>query len=287
MRKSVKMLAVTASAAALAFGAVPAASATGGGSAQDSGVRGLHAVGLVGGTELVRFHLDDTKRLRTTGTVSGLTGGDTRLVGIDYRVQDGKLYGVGDKGGIYTLTDSGAATFVQRLTVALQGTAFGVDFNPAANALRVVSDTGQNLRQPFATAGAATVADTPLSTPPAAGPTAGVTAAAYTNNDTDAATGTTLYDLNTATDTLALQAPANAGTLSTVGSLKVDATGDAGFDIFSRVKDGSTVDVHGFATLSVGGKRALYGVNLFTGKVSKTGDLAKDVTDIAVQLRTS
>ena len=32
----------------------------------------------------------------------------------------------------------------------LEGENFGVDFNPAANALRIVSDTGQNLRQPFA-----------------------------------------------------------------------------------------------------------------------------------------
>jgi hypothetical protein len=30
--------------------------------------------------------------------------------------------------------------------VALQGTRFGVDFNPAANRLRVISDLGQNLR---------------------------------------------------------------------------------------------------------------------------------------------
>ncbi|MFB7032705.1 MULTISPECIES: DUF4394 domain-containing protein [unclassified Streptomyces] len=30
--------------------------------------------------------------------------------------------------------------------MALKGTHFGVDFNPAANRLRVISDTGQNLR---------------------------------------------------------------------------------------------------------------------------------------------
>jgi hypothetical protein len=34
---------------------------------------------------------------------------------------------------------------VSQLTVGLMGNAFGVDFNPAANRLRVVSDLGQNL----------------------------------------------------------------------------------------------------------------------------------------------
>ena len=250
--------------------------------------RGLHAVGLVGGHQLVRFHVEDTRRLRTIGAVKGLTGGDTRLVGIDYRVQDGALYGVGDRGGIYTLSTSDArATFVQRLTVALQGTAFGVDFNPAANALRVVSDQGQNLRQPFATPGAPTVADTPLSSPPAAGTTAGVVAAAYTNNDTDPATATTLFDLSTAADSVAVQAPANAGTLSATGALGVDATGDAGFDIHSVVKGGTTVSQRAYAVLSVDGKRGLYGVDLLTGRVSKSGTLRQDVTDLALQLRAS
>jgi hypothetical protein len=32
------------------------------------------------------------------------------------------------------------------LTPALNGVAFGLDFNPAADRIRVVSDTGQNLR---------------------------------------------------------------------------------------------------------------------------------------------
>ncbi|MGW3561218.1 DUF4394 domain-containing protein, partial [Streptomyces sp. NPDC000963] len=38
------------------------------------------------------------------GKVSGLKG-DGRIVGIDFRVQNGKLYGVGDEGGVYTVDD--------------------------------------------------------------------------------------------------------------------------------------------------------------------------------------
>ena len=71
---------------------------------------------------------------------------DTGLVGIDFRVQDGKLYGVGDGGGIYTIdTKTAEAKRVSFLTETLNGKFFGVDFNPAADRLRIISDTGQNL----------------------------------------------------------------------------------------------------------------------------------------------
>ena len=85
------------------------------------------------------------------GSVSGLKAPDDALVGMDFRVQDGQLYGVGNGGGIYTLdTHTAVATLVSPLTVSLDGYFFGVDFNPAANALRIISNTGQNLRHPFA-----------------------------------------------------------------------------------------------------------------------------------------
>ncbi|NAZ83011.1 DUF4394 domain-containing protein [Kineococcus sp. R8] len=284
MRKPVTALAVAALVTAVA--AAPAAASGPSSKSSSSSSSNQHrAVGLVGGTELVTFSTRDPRRSGPVGTVTGLQQ-DTRLVGIDVRVQDGKLYGVGERGGIYVLdTTTAKATFVQRLTIALEGTNFGVDFNPAANALRVVSDTGQNLRQPLATAGAATVADTPLTTPPAAGTTAGVTAAAYTNNDLDAATATTLFVLNTTADTVAVQSPANAGTLAATGSLGVDAAAPAGFDISSTLVKGRTVSVAGYASLSVGGKSGLYSVSLLTGQVTRVGTFASDVTDIALPLQ--
>ena len=118
-------------------------------SAEDSPpapARALNVVGLTDDGRLVEFSASPEGGPRV-GAVKGLDG-DTRLVGIDYRVQNGKLYGVGDAGGIYTIDRRGygQATKVSQLTVALQGTNFGVDFNPAANRLRVISDTGQNLR---------------------------------------------------------------------------------------------------------------------------------------------
>ncbi|HYN18487.1 MAG TPA: DUF4394 domain-containing protein, partial [Actinomycetes bacterium] len=108
--------------------------------------RSLQVTGLANDGRLVQFDAANPGRTRSIGRVKGLAG-DQSLVGIDYRVQDGKLYGVGNAGGVYTLSTGDArATKVSQLTVALSGTSFGVDFNPAANRLRVVSNTGQNLR---------------------------------------------------------------------------------------------------------------------------------------------
>jgi Domain of unknown function (DUF4394) len=258
--------------------------------AGDRSQSALDIVGLTNDNKLVQFSSNKPSP-RETGTIRGLAGGDTRLVGIDYRVQDSKLYGVGDKGGLYILETNGQATSVGRLTIALQGTNFGVDFNPVANALRVVSDTGQNLRQPFAaTPLPATVADIQLSYPPVPPATqpvpaaTGITGAAYTNNDTDPSTATTLYDLDTTLDQIVIQSPANTGQLAATGKLTVDVDTNAGFDIYSVVRGGSTTGLTAFATLQVGGQYGLYRITLFSGKAELVGALDRNVVDLAIPL---
>ncbi|MCY0951445.1 DUF4394 domain-containing protein [Streptomyces sp. H27-S2] len=249
----------------------------------------LRAVGLTGGGQrLVEFDVDQPSKTFPIGRVAGLSG-DTRLVGIDFRVQNERLYGVGDRGGIYTLnTGNARAVKVSQLTVALAGTRFGVDFNPAANRLRVISDTGQNLRHNIDDAAAAlgTTVDGTLTNPTTPPSTAlGVTGAAYTNNDLNAATATTLFDLDTLADRISLQSPANAGTLAPTGNLGVNAALDAGFDIYYSPKTGTN---KGFATLSTGtnGIYRLYEVNILTGKATSRGTFPRQqqVTDIALPL---
>jgi hypothetical protein len=245
------------------------------------------AVGLTADQRLVRFRVDRPGVALPLGKVSGLKG-DSRLVGIDYRVQDNTLYGVGDRGGVYTVRALGArATKVSQLSVALQGTAFGVDFNPAANRLRVISDTGQNLRHnlddPAGTPAAGTTAvDGTLTNPPVppatTGATAtGVTGAAYTNNDLDATTATTLFDLDTAQDQVSIQSPANAGNLAPTGKTGVDVPRDSGFDIHSSARTGTDT---GYA---VSGSR-LFRINLLTGGATSTGSFpqGRQVVDLAV-----
>lgn len=247
---------------------------------------GPNAVGLYNsGTKLVRFDTDRPDRAKRGESIKGLSN-DSALVGIDRRVQNGELYGVGNKGGIYTVSSrTGRADKVGQLSVALSGTSFGVDFNPAANALRVISDTGQNLRQPFGTTAGPTVATVVDGTLNYAAVTAtGVTAAAYTNNDLDAATATTLFDIDTALDQVALQSPANAGSLAPTGKLGVDAGSQAGFDIFTTLRKGKSVGAQGFAVLNTRGTYALYSVDLLTGAAANEGRFSYSVTDIAVDL---
>lgn len=212
---------------------------------------------------------------------------DTRLVGIDHRVQDGLLYGVGDQGGIYVLdVRKRAAQLQDRPRVSLDGSdAYDIDFNPAADALRVLTSKGANLRVPFATP-SATVVDTPLTRPapaptPGTVPATGVTAGAYTNNDLDPSTATTLFVVDTERDQVALQSPANAGTTAPTGALGVDAVGDVGFDVRSELERGRTVAVQGYAV--IGGR--LHQVDLLTGAARAQGVIGGgQVTDIAVSL---
>ena len=264
---------------ALVFGMTGAAGWAGNGGGNDGRTNGLRAIGLTGhGNVLVRFSTTNPGDLDRIGTVDGLTG-DTKLVGIDFRVQNDTLYGVGDLGGIYTLETSDAdATKVSQLTVPLLGKFFGVDFNPAANALRVISNAGQNLRHSFATTPAGpTTMDGNLNYEGV--PAMGVTGAAYTNNDLDVNTNTTLYDIDTVLDQGAIQAPANQGDLSATGKLGVDAGQNAGFDIYSTVDGGTTVDVDGFATLRVNDRFKLYKITLFTGEATNRGAFDRRVTD--------
>lgn len=214
---------------------------------------------LTASNRLVSFDRATPATARTTVAVTGLQAGEN-LVGIDYRPADGLLYGVGSSGRIYTLNpETGAATLKATLSgdagdtsapyTALAGTDFGVDFNPVADRLRVVSNTGQNLRINVDTG--ATTTDGSINGG-AAG--AAVTGSAYTNAFAGTAS-TTLYALDAATDTLYAQNPPNDGSLAMPVTLGVDGGALNGFDIDARTN-------LGYAVMTVGGVRSLYTVNL-------------------------
>jgi hypothetical protein len=114
----------------------------------------------------------------------------------------------------------------------------------------------------------------------------GVSGAAYTNNDLDPNTVTTLFDLDTAADQIVVQSPANGGQLAPTGKLLVDAGPVAGFDIYSRTAFGSTQANLGFATVSVLGRSSFYQVSLLTGRATRIGSFrpSAQVADIAIPL---
>lgn len=259
------------------------------GSAAPTATPSLRAFGISGdGTLMATFTTDRPQVLDWVRAVTGLSG-DTALIGIDFRVQNGLMYGVGNKGGIYTIktppaTTDVVVTKVSQLQYALSGTNFGVDFNPAADRLRVISDNGQNLRHNLNDH--TTIQDLNLTTPPTEGTTKGVSAAAYTNNDLDGTTATTLVDINTTSDQVVLQSPANNGTLAPTGSLGIDAGPNAGMDIYSTLSSGKTTDNTAFATLTPYGAStpSLYTINVFTGQATSIGQFPLNITDLAILL---
>jgi hypothetical protein len=243
----------------------------------------LSVLGLTHDGQLVCFSEQTPRRTRQIGYVSGLIAPDAALIGVDFRVQDGALYGVGDGGGVYRIDPaSAAATLVNRLTEALAGTSFGVDFNPAADRLRIVSDTGQNLRHNV-NAGGVTIADLTLNYV-AGAPALGVSGAAYTNNDLEATTATTLFDLDAALNQIAIQAPPNNGSLGATGQLTFDAALAAGFDIYSTLHEGVASSNRGYAVLNTDWGSAFYRVNLTTGKARYLGAFRQTIVDVAVPL---
>lgn len=233
----------------------------------------LAVVGLTSSNTLVGFRTDNTRPSRRAVPITGLAG-DTRLVGIDHRVSDGLLYGVGNAGGVYKLAASGAATEVGRLSVALDGRDFGVDVDPAVDALRILSDTGQNLSQSLADPSA------PTTVGPALG--RGLTGAASTGNDLSSDTTSTLFVADTVADELLRLTP--AGVLETVGPFGLDATPVGDLDITS------TQDASGRTTSNVGygvgrlprvATAALLRIDLLTGAVTRVGTVGS-VVDLAL-----
>jgi hypothetical protein len=233
----------------------------------------LTMFGLTADQHLVRFREDKARSNKDIGAISNLSN-DVTLLGIDFRPANGFLYALGNNGGIYTidLTTAQATFRVQAMLngapFAPTGTSFGVDFNPTVDLLRVISNTGQNVRINVETGVVMADADLNAGTPPVTA--TGVTGAGYTNNDLDAATGTTLFDINTVTDQVVIQLPPNNGVLTPTGRLGVDASGDVGFDIWSDVEAGRTVAVRAFATITTDVTR-LYEVDVLSGKAEDRG----------------
>jgi hypothetical protein len=225
------------------------------------------------GTNLTRFPADKPSATSAI-PVTGMQPGET-LVGIDLRPFTGQLYGIGSTSRLYTI-DPATGTATQ-LGVAgsftLAGTLFGMDFNPTVDRIREVSNTDQNQRiNPITGALAAT--DTSLNPS-----SSSIVAAAYTNNDSDPTTPTTLYAISSTTGQLVRiggidGAPsANGGVVTPIGSVGLGTSldGRIGFDV-------SGLTGAAYATITVGGVSALYTIDLATGAASHVGTIGNGAT---------
>lgn len=227
--------------------------------------------GLAIPTAPVSYGIDDANNLLifnftkagmpASKAITGLQNGET-ILGIDMRPATGQLYALGSTSRLYVLNmSSGAATVVGTVPFAtlLSGTSFGFDFNPTVDRIRVISNTGQNLRLHPET-GAIAAVDGALN--PA---TPSVTSSAYTNNFAGATT-TALYNIDNVTDKLTKQDPPNNGTQLEVGGLGVNVDTAGGFDIGSH-------SGMAYAVLRSADKSAVYRINLMSGASTKTIDL--------------
>lgn len=227
--------------------------------------------------ELIRFNAGRPQQVQARLPLQGLAAGD-RLVGIDFRVARGVLYALSASGRLYTLDTATArlSPVGSGAPVALTGRHFGFDFNPAADRIRVVSDSGLNLRLHPDT-GALAATDPPLvrATGPA-GAALRVAGAGYTYNKSNDKL-TTNYAIDLAAGALLTQGtvegvqPAvspNTGQTLVVGALGTGALDDAAFDI---------ADTHNAALAATrrGGRTQLHLVDLATGRAALLGNVGE------------
>ena len=225
----------------------------------------------------------------TTVGVTGLTVGDV-LVGIDYRPLDSSLIGLGYNAAagtarVYSITSGGVATSINAntLNIGLNLNRVTADFNPTANALRIVTSatTGNNLRIPTGGTGVLTT-DTDLNAA-----NTGIRATAYSRNNAGGGTSgaTTLYAIDGTNNSLVTQGSIdfftgsgtspNTGTLTAVAGLTgVVGSSVVGFEIESP--PGTAAASPGNAFLAT--NSALFSLNLSTGAATSLGNFFTGTT---------
>ena len=157
----------------------------------------------------------------------------------------------------------------------LSGTSFGFDFNPVVDRIRIVSNTGQNLRVHPVTG--VTTTDAAINPN-----TISVNSVAYDNNDTDSTTGTELFALEIAGDNIYEIDPPNNGTLIEPLPINLRITGDGGFDIAPRNKK-VTTDI-GLAVYMIDNKTTLFSINVETGETKILARYKDVYTGIAISM---
>ncbi|GBC76945.1 hypothetical protein HRbin08_00413 [bacterium HR08] len=190
------------------------------------------------------------------------------FVGLDFRVSNGRLYGItdGETPQIHWISpETGESTPVEavRFEGPLPGDIFGIDFNPASDRLRIISDADMNWRVDVESGriwqdGRLHYED---------GSKANVVALAHDmNHEPSPRSGmTTCYGIDALRDALVILDPPGDGTLRIVGSLGIDVGPLTHFDIAGH-------DTAYLVTILPGERwSTLFSVDLKTGKATRVG----------------
>ena len=251
-------------------------------------------VGITTTGNLVTFDSATPGTINTSVAITGLQAGEA-LLGIGRRPANGLLYSLGSTSRLYTInTTTGVTTAVGAtpFAPALTGTAFGFDFNPVPDRIRVVSTDTTNFRL-NPNDGTLAGTDTPLAYAAGdsgAGITPRVIGSAYTNNFNGAAV-TTLFGIDSNRDVLVMQGgpngtpSPNGGVLTTIGAgLGFNTSDLVGFDV-------SGISGIAFASLTppTGGASQLFTINLSTGAATLVGTIGMgaSLADIATPVGTA
>jgi len=207
--------------------------------------------------------------------ITGLLTGD-RIVGIDFRAVDGKLYGVGIDSRVYIVdTVTAVASPVgATFTPALDGDHFGVVLDPATDRIRIQSaESEQNLRLDPAT-GQVTDVDAVLAYAFGDPNEASTPAIAATAVTTGAAAAT--YGIDWLLDEFVVMSDPNNGGVTTVGSTGVFTAACVALDV------GANGVV--YASMTIGGVNNLYTMNVSTGAATLLGpiSLVPSIQSIAI-----
>lgn len=233
----------------------------------------IYAIDL--SNNFVLFHSGSPGTVDRKLAISGLPAGD-RIVGIDFRPSDGKLYGVGTDSRVYVVdTVTAAATAVgAAFTPAVAGGHFGMVLDPATDQIRLQSaETAQNLRLDPATGQVA--AEDAVLAYASGDPNAAETPAVAATVVTGGASPTT-YGIDWLLDVFVVMSDPSTGQVATVGSTGVITAPCAALDVGS---DGVM-----YASMTTSGVNNLYTMNLGTGAATLLGeiDLVASIQSIAI-----
>jgi len=225
---------------------------------------------LTSGNKIAYYNAKNLSAPASTLDITGLQPSET-ILSIDYRPATGQLYALGSTSRLYFINEqSGLATPLgaAAFTPALASENASIDFNPTVDRIRLVTDSGQNLRL-HPELGTIAATDGSIN----GGGTPKIGAVAYTNSMAGASS-TMLYDIDFQQDKLYVQNPPNDGALQEVGNLTIDFDATVGFDI---IADNSMALA---ATADAEGSK-LYAINLETAKAEWIGNFGVSIKSIA------
>ncbi len=247
----------------------------------------LTAYGITFDNRLVSFDTSTPGTVTGNVAIAGLDLGET-VLGIDARpaTVTGALVIVTSSNRLMSLGFDGTATVIGAgFAPALSTSAFGIDFNPTVDRIRVINSDGVNRRLHPGT-GAGVAVDTAITFSDSGVPN--IVGAAYNafQFGFNAPVGSVRQFVVDATRNIlgetGSQAGGNAsfngGVVTPVGDLGIILTADTGFDIFGPTQSAF------LSSFNVGGNTGFYSVNLTTGAATLIGSVGEGlgVRDITV-----